>query len=78
MHLVMIEWEDSAFAQGWMNKEAIGTHKVSDCISVGLLVFGNDKQITIMQSVSKGQYGDGLTIPKRCIKRIRKLKIERR
>ena len=78
MRLALIEWEDSAFAQGWMSREAVKCHIVSTCISVGLLVAENKKQITIIQSASMGkdQYGDGITIPRSCIKRVRYLKVK--
>ncbi len=77
MKLVLIQWVDSAFAQGWMSRESIDAHKLSKCISVGLLVAESDEQVTIMQSASvdKEQYGDGITIPKCSIKRMRQLKV---
>ena len=77
MRMVIVEWEDSAFAQGWMSRDSVKTHSVSIIVSVGLLVAENDKQITIMQSdsVNTEQYGDGMTIPKSAITRIRRLKI---
>ena len=78
MKLAIVEWVDSAFAQGWMGKDAIKTHVVSTCVTVGILVNENKEQITIVQSASvdKQQYGDGITIPKVCIKRIRYLTIK--
>ena len=68
---------DSAFAQGWMSREAVESHQLSRCVSVGILMAESDEQITIMQSMSvdKDQVGDGLTIPKCSIKRIRKLRV---
>ena len=76
MKLVLVEWVDSSFAQGWMNKETISQHTVSSCVSSGILVAGNEEQITIVQSAGKDQYGDGITIPKCSIKRIRQLEIK--
>lgn len=77
MRMVLIKWVDSAFAQGWMSRDAVKSHQLSKCVSVGILVAENDEQITIMQSLSvdKDQMGDGLTIPKCSIKRIRKLRV---
>lgn len=78
MKLVIIEWVDSAFAQGWMDKCVAKTHKVSNCTSVGVLIQQDSEKITIVQSISdKDSVGDGITIPKVCIKRIRKLGVKR-
>ncbi len=77
MRIVMVEWVDSAFAQGWMSREVITHHRVSGIVSVGILVNENKEQITIVQgaSMDKDQYGDGITIPKCSIKRVRSLKV---
>ena len=74
----MVEWVDSAFAQGWMDRDAVGQHAVSEIVSCGLLVNENKAHITIMQSASldKNQYGDGLTIPRCCITRMRTLGVK--
>jgi len=74
----MVEWVDSAFMQGWMPMEVISNHTTSPCISIGLLVSDKKDQITIVQSASvdKDQYGDGITIHKCCIKRMRTLRIK--
>jgi len=76
--LIMVRWVDSAFAQGLMSKDAVGQHTVSDCISVGLMVIDNKEHITLVQSSSAttSQYGDGITIPKCCIKRIYQLRVK--
>ncbi len=77
MKLVLIEWVDSAFAQGWMSKRAAKSHRFSKITSIGILLNDDSEKVTIMQSVSdKDDAGDGLTIPKCCIKRMRKLKLE--
>lgn len=72
-----MEWEDSAFLQGWMPKEEAKAHSVSNCVSTGILLDDGKGKVTIVQSVSdKDHVGDGLTIPKSCIKRIRILKVK--
>jgi len=78
MKLVMVEWVDSAFMQGWMERDAIKMLTLSPCVSIGLLVAENNKQITLVQSacMDKSQYGDGITIPKACIERIRYLNVK--
>jgi len=76
MKLVLVEWVDSAFAQGWMDKSVAKTHKASNCTSIGILVHQDNDKITIVQSISdKDSVGDGITIPRVSIKRIRKLRI---
>jgi len=75
MKMVLVEWVDSAFMQGWMLKEQALTHKFSHCTSIGFLVSEDKEQVTIVQSESdKDSVGDGLSIPKCSIKKIRNLK----
>ena len=77
MELVLVEWVDSAFLQGWMSKESIKKHEISKCTSVGILANETANHITVVQSMSdKQDFGDGISIPKICIKRIRKLKVK--
>ena len=76
MKLVMIRWVDSAFLHGWVDRDSVKTHQPSDCVSVGLLVNEGKEHITIVQSASKEQVGDGLTIPKCCIKKMWQLKVK--
>ncbi len=77
MKIVRVEWVDSAFAQGWMDIEQAKNHTISHCTSVGILVHQDDEKITIMQSLSdKQDAGDGITIPKCSIKRMRMLKVK--
>ena len=77
MRICLIEWVDSSFAQGWMSMEYAKKHDVARVASVGILVYEDKDKITIMQDVSnKEDMGDGITIPKCSIKRIRRLKIK--
>ena len=77
MKLVMVEWVDSAFCQGWMPKANAREHTYSKIVSVGILLCEDDSKITIMQSVSdKDDAGDGITIPKCSITRKRYLKVD--
>jgi len=76
MELVLIEWIDSAFMQGWMLKDKVKEHTISRIASVGILIHEDAEKITIVQDVSnKDDAADGITIPKCCIKRIRKLRV---
>lgn len=76
MWLIMVEWTDSAFCQGWMEKSAVKNHRPSRITTVGILAEDAKEHITIMQSVSnKNDVGDGITIPKCSIIRVRTLKV---
>ena len=78
MKIILIEWVDSAFMQGWMSREAAMMHTVSRITSVGILVCEDKDKITIVQGVSdKEDVGDGITIPRVSIKKMRTLKVER-
>lgn len=74
----MVRWVDSAFAHGWMPRRAIKEYRAATCISIGLLVNETKDHITIVQSASmdEDQYGDGITIPKRCIEQMWRLKVK--
>ena len=76
MRMILVEWVDSSFAQGWMSKEHARHHSFSKIASAGILLHEDSEKITIMQSVSdKDDAGDGITIPKCSIKRMRQLKV---
>jgi len=76
MKMVMVEWVDSAFAQGWMDRSIAESHTESHITSVGILVYEDKTRLTIMQDMSnKNSVGDGITIPACSIKRIRQLKV---
>ena len=76
MKLVMIEWEDSCSELGW-HKRDVGLDIVAHCVSVGILTQENSSGVTISHSMSSttGSICDAVTIPRGCIKRIRKLKV---
>ncbi len=78
MRISIIEWVDSAFCQGWMNRDNAKSHKESRIVTVGILLFEDDERVTVMQSLSdKNDAGDGITIPKCSIKRMRQLNIKK-
>jgi len=76
MKMVLIQWVDSVFVQGWRDLDSIKSHRVSDCVSIGILMNETKDWITIVQSKSDESYGDGITIPKVCIKQMWKLKTQ--
>ena len=76
MKLVLVEWVDSSFMQGWMHKSVIKNHSASKIASVGILANNTKDHVTIVQSMSnKDDRGDGITIPKCAISRIRYLRL---
>lgn len=75
LKLVLVEWEDSHHRPGWTSDEA--NPKPLPCRSVGWLVAQNASAITLSANVSVEETpqrcGD-MTIPRRCIVRITKLR----
>lgn len=77
MKIVVVEWVDSAFCQGWMSKERARGHQLSRICSIGILLHEDNEKITIVQDTSSDDdVGDGITIPKVSITRIRQLKVK--
>ena len=71
--LVYVEWEDSCTVYGWRDPELDGPSKIK---SVGHLVTKNNKFMVISTSQSEsGRFVDQLTIPRSCIKKIKKVKV---
>ena len=74
MRLSLVEWEDSSTCVGW---HRLGyDDDISRCVSIGVLCKESDKFITLALSKSdSGNIGDTISIPRSCVKRIRRLKI---
>ncbi len=71
--VVRIDWVDSCSNYGWRPKEDGG---VSMIHSVGLLV--EEKSDCVMITTSRSEYGnciDQLSIPKACIKKMKKFRL---
>ena len=76
MKIVLIEWEDSSSYGGW-HRVMPELDSISNCISIGILCQDSPKYVVLSQSKSdSGNYGDTISIPKSCIKRIRYLKVK--
>lgn len=74
--LVIVEWVDSAFLSGWVNKDVAIEHTISKCVSVGILIYQDKVKITLVNGISDTQnVTDGISIPVVSIKRIRELKV---
>lgn len=76
MQIAMIEWEDSCTEPTW-HRRGSSLDTVASCVSVGIMTQDNDSCVSLTQSISNstGNIGDTITIPRSCIKRIRKLKV---
>lgn len=80
LKLVWIEWDDSLGGGGWCH---ISVHKseVSRCVSSGVLIEDHKDHVTVSCSVSIGEDGsirsvcDAITIPRCCIRRIKRIKM---
>ena len=75
MKMVLVEWNDAFSDGGW--RSPVDDLPVSNCITIGLLMYDNPEKVTIVQSKSdSGSYTDRISIPRGCIKRIRYLRIK--
>lgn len=77
MKLQLIEWVDSCSQNTWQPKSILKTHKISNCVSVGI-IDEHDTYINIIQSVDN--YCENvdhiMAIPKCAITRIRQLRVK--
>ncbi len=73
--IVLIEWSDSHFARfGWTLNDS--EEHITDFVTVGIIKREDDKEIEVVPNWGSEFKSQGTTIPKGCIKRIRKLKVE--
>jgi hypothetical protein len=72
---VEIEWTDSTFLHGWKKVRDFQDLRPDVCRSVGYLVSRTVEAVTIVQSMGGDEYGDGITIPTKTIRRIRRLQV---
>ena len=77
MKLVIIEWEDAYSHGGWHAHNKDVDH-VAQCVAIGVLLYNDESQVTIAQSISNtsGNVADTMSIPRGCVKRIRYLKVK--
>lgn len=75
MKAVIVEWDDSSSYSPWHNDSDLDIP--AKCFSVGVICKDEDRYISVAQSKSsEGNYGDVITIPRGCIKRVRQLRIK--
>ena len=79
MVLVLVEWVDPrSSGPNWEDREDINTLEPTPCITCGILLKETKKDVRIILSLNFENYSQAITINKTTIKRMRKLKIERR
>lgn len=75
MQLVQIDWIDSKPGPNeWEYLDGIESLKPVLCRTVGFLMEDRSEYKTLAQSLSDTQVHGRITIPKHCIKRIKRLK----
>ncbi len=73
--LVKVDWIDSSTARGWNTRDKAKKPGGFACTSVGFVIQENKKDITVAGTVGDdGDCLDAITIPRGCIKKIRRIK----
>ena len=75
MRLVLVEWVDPCSTSNplWQTKEDIANLCPVSCVTVGIVLEESEADIRVALSTNPEMYSQAITIPKSCIKRIRKL-----
>ena len=72
--LIVVEWEDTSGSNVWINEEAAKATEPVHCTTVGWKIELTSKKLVICATKSEeGDYSDRSTIPRGCIKSIRRL-----
>jgi len=77
MELILVEWIDSGIgAHGWTDKGDKDSIAPVNCVSIGVHIGDTEdgEAIKLISSLNDSCYLHGVSIPKGCIKRIRKLR----
>ena len=74
--MILVEWTDSNVTHGWHLEDDTLDNVVSHCRTAGILVAENTESITLAMGVSDcGSVLETITIPRGCIKSIKKLRV---
>lgn len=80
--IVMIEWDDTSFSEGWHNAKCLKGHCPSQCRTVGHLLKSPTQRkpyyVVAATASEDDSVADTTQIPKSCVKKVRKLIIKRR
>ena len=74
MKLVLVEWYDSCSGNTWVNREY--KEHIDKTVSVGIIVGEDDKEIELNPNITSVHKLHQIAIPKGCISRRRRLKID--
>ena len=70
--LVEVVWVDSAFSQGWHSHTTYTPP--TECRTVGYLTHKTKECVNISMNVHEEQRAETMTIPRACVKSIRKVR----
>ena len=73
MKLVIIEWDDACGSERWESRDDV-TH-ITPCVTSGILLREDDKELELTLCINPMTKLGSLTIPKGCIRRVRRLHI---
>lgn len=72
--LVIVEWEDISGSMSWMSEKEVKKTEPIQCTTVGWQMKSTGKKLVLISTYSgENSYSDRNTIPKGCIKSIRRL-----
>ena len=75
MKICVVEWDDANTTHGWADKQDLEGANVAPCVSCGILAREDEREVVMVLNLGIGIYSESITIPRGCIKRIRRLKI---
>jgi len=67
--------DSASSSSNWSDRDDFDHAYPVQCCSCGIIIKEDDDGITLLQSISRAQKLHEITIPRGCIKRIRRLKI---
>ncbi len=77
MKIVLIEWNDSNQLFGWLDRESHRNQTLSHCYTAGILIQEKPDSYVVALSGNQDNFGNSLTIDKKCVKRIRYLNVRK-
>lgn len=75
MKLVLIEWEDAYTDHGWRSDDEVDGLHTARTVTCGFLKKETEGYVAVILNQGRGVYSDAITIPKGCIKRMRRLRV---
>lgn len=72
MKIVEVTWKDSTTYDAWQHESGM-ISKVATCKTVGYLYSKTKNKVVLVASKSIGTVAQMMVIPRKCIKKIRKL-----